>query len=535
LPAAKNAIARPPNEQKSDDIASSRTASQQLTVGAVRPLLADEAATLTVSAKDAGPKTIVVISGLAVGSALLPGTQLGPSTWQLSAEGLDHAVITPPRSFVGAMNLTLELRLADSTVADRKSLTLEWMDRGVALPAQSEPRQYNASEIAAWMRSAAQLMANGDISGARLIYQRLAKEGEASAALALAETYDPPALRKSKITGGVTSDVGLAQSWYEKAKALGSPVAAQRVEELARLDKVTLITDFGYNGRHAYFFDALDKGYYRDAGIEVKIVRGQGSTDAIRQVGAGNAMFGFADAAALVLARANEQIPVKLVAVIYRKPPQTIFCREDSGLKKPKDLEGNAIGFAPGSAIPVLFQAFAKSAGVDAQNVKWVVATNSETLPGMVAADKVPCAADYTVAEPLMRAKLAPVKPVRFDYADAGLTYYSNGIVATDATIASKPNVVRRFVEATIRGMKDAFADPAAAGAIMHKIVPQVDPTIAKKETEAVAELARIPGKPLGEIDPARVDATLDMVKAAYKLTTPVAAADVYAPGFVPK
>ena len=49
------------------------------------------------------------------------------------------------------------------------------------------------------------------------------------------------------------------------------------------LDNVTLITDFGYNGRHAYFFVALDKGYYRDAGLEVKIVRGQGSMDAIRR------------------------------------------------------------------------------------------------------------------------------------------------------------------------------------------------------------------------------------------------------------
>src|SRR5262249_42764002 len=55
------------------------------------------------------------------------------------------------------------------------------------------------------------------------------------------------------------------------------------------LDNVTLITDFGYNGRHAYFFVAVDKGYYRDAGLEVKIVRGQGGADAIRQVGAGNA------------------------------------------------------------------------------------------------------------------------------------------------------------------------------------------------------------------------------------------------------
>jgi NitT/TauT family transport system substrate-binding protein len=53
------------------------------------------------------------------------------------------------------------------------------------------------------------------------------------------------------------------------------------------LDNVTLITDFGYYGRHALFFEALDRGYYRDAGLEVKIVRSLGSADAIRQVGAG--------------------------------------------------------------------------------------------------------------------------------------------------------------------------------------------------------------------------------------------------------
>jgi NitT/TauT family transport system substrate-binding protein len=534
LPVATNAIALPSNEQKSRDTASPRTASQQLTVGAVRPLRTDEAASLTVSANDAGPKAAVVISGLAAGSALSGGTQLGPNTWQLSAAELDRAVITPPRGFAGAMDLTLELRLADSAVADRKSLQLEWMDRGVLVPAKSEPRQHDASEIAEMMRSGGELMANGDVSGARLMYRRLANEGEALAALALAETYDPPALRKSNVTRAITPDVALAQSWYEKAKALGSPVAAERLEALARLDKVTLVTDFGYNGRHAYFFDAVDRGYYSDAGLDVKIVRGQGSVDAIRQVGAGNAMFGFADTGPLILAHANDQIPVKLVAIVYVKPPQAIFCREDSGLKKPKDLEGNAIADNAGGATPALFPAFAKAAGINAQAVRWVVAT-TDALPGLLATNKIPCVAQFTMGEALLRSKIGPTKLVRFAFADAGLSYYGNGIVATAATITSKPDLVRRFVAATVRGMKDAFADPAAAGAIMQRIVPQVDATVAKKETEAVAELAQIPGKPLGEIDPARIEATIDVVKGAFKLATPVAAADLYAPGFVPK
>jgi len=234
------------------------------------------------------------------------------------------------------------------------------------------------------------------------------------------------------------------------------------------------------------------------------------------------------------LARANDQIPVKLVAVIYRKPPQTIFCREDAGLKKPKDLEGNAIGAPPGSAVPPVFPAFAKAAGFDAQAVRWTIA-DVDSLFGMLAADKVLCIADFIVGEPTVRSRLAPAKLVHFKFSDAGLSYYSNGIVATAATITSKPEVVHRFVEATVRGMKDAFADPTAAGAIIHKIVPQVDATVAKEETKAVAELAQNPGQLLGEIDPARIDATVDLAKSTYHLATPVAAADVYAPGFVPK
>src|SRR5258706_15001037 len=79
-------------------------------------------------------------------------------------------------------------------------------------------------------------------------------------------------------------------------------------------DSISLITDFGYNGRHAYFFVAMDKGYYKDAGLDVKIIGGSGSGDAIRQVGAGHAHFGLADGGSLVLFRAHDNIPVKPVA-----------------------------------------------------------------------------------------------------------------------------------------------------------------------------------------------------------------------------
>src|ERR1700758_1766770 len=88
---------------------------------------------------------------------------------------------------------------------------------------------------------------------------------------------------------------------------------------------VNFITDFGFNGRHAYFYVAREKGYYKAEGFNVNFVRGQGSADAIKKVAAGIATFGFADAGSLVLARGNDGVPVKLVSIVYAKPPQESF------------------------------------------------------------------------------------------------------------------------------------------------------------------------------------------------------------------
>ena len=230
-PAAANAIVLPSNDQKSRDAPSSRAVSE-LTVGTVRPQQADEAARLTVSAAHAGANGTVVIGGLAPGSALSAGRQEGPNTWRLAVEELAGTAITPPRGFVGTMALTIELHLADNTVADRKGLQLEWSGRSAAT---SQTRQHDADEIALMMKSGAELMANGDISAARLMYQRAAEAGDATAALALAETYDPLVLRRVNPKGGITPDVALAQTWYQKAKNLGSAVALERLERLARL------------------------------------------------------------------------------------------------------------------------------------------------------------------------------------------------------------------------------------------------------------------------------------------------------------
>jgi hypothetical protein len=214
-----------PPSAKANTPGSGRTF-RQLTVGAVPALQMDEAARLAISAADAGANAAVVISGFASGSALSAGREVARNTWWVSVENLPGMSVTPPRAFVGSMALTVELRLADNSVADRKSLQLEW--RGIAV--RQQPRQHDAAEIAQMVKKGAELMANGDVAAARLMYQRAAEAGEATAAFALAESYDPLVLGK----GGIPPDLGLAQTWYTKARDLGSAQAPERLERLAR-------------------------------------------------------------------------------------------------------------------------------------------------------------------------------------------------------------------------------------------------------------------------------------------------------------
>lgn len=300
----------------------------------------------------------------------------------------------------------------------------------------------------------------------------------------------------------------------------------------AAMDKVTVITDAGFLGRHAYYFVAIQKGYYKAENLDVRVIRGQGSAEAIKQVAAGNVTFGFADAGSAVLGRANDGLPVRVVAIVYAKAPHAIYALKGSGIEKPKDLEGRRIANPAGGAIPKLFPAYAKAAGIDESKVSWVVGS-SESLPGLLALGRVDAIGQFTVGEPRLKKDAAPKELVELTYSAAGLDFYSNGIVASEATLRENPDLVRRFVRATLKGLRDAMDNPAEAAKIMQQSHRELDAEIAEGELLKVRELATLPGSPLGRIEEKRAQDTIDVVKSAFSLKSPVGVADVFDLRFV--
>jgi len=215
----------------------------------------DDAIPLGVSLAGANGSASLLISGLPAGSTISTGRPLEAGHWRLPASELSNAAIRPPRGFVGAIDLTVELRLADDTVADRRFLRLAWTETtaaqttGVAAPVgmdstapretpksqvTSAPlRQLDREEIAHLLKRGEELVAAGQLGPARLVLQRAAEAGDSDAAFALAITYDPILLR-TRVAIGVAPDDAMARAWYEKAKELGSIEASKRLEAIGQ-------------------------------------------------------------------------------------------------------------------------------------------------------------------------------------------------------------------------------------------------------------------------------------------------------------
>jgi hypothetical protein len=112
----------------------------------------------------------------------------------------------------------------------QKQVDREQPVAGSSLPAFAQ-RQLDGEEVTVLLKRGKDLIADGDISAARLILKRAADANNAEAALALAATYDPFVLRELKVYG-FTPDAAMARVWYEKATELGSPAAPRRLEML---------------------------------------------------------------------------------------------------------------------------------------------------------------------------------------------------------------------------------------------------------------------------------------------------------------
>jgi NitT/TauT family transport system substrate-binding protein len=300
---------------------------------------------------------------------------------------------------------------------------------------------------------------------------------------------------------------------------------------------VTFSLDFRALGRHAAWYVALDKGYYKQGGLDVTIIPSQGTAQAIQSVESGAAQFAFSDVAGLVAARANSAATAKMVAVIYQKAPYAIFSlRSGANLTKPEQLEGLEIASGAGSFTQKVIEAFMSERGLKPASVKFTNIDPSARV-GMLASKNIKAIETFAMSKPGVVKAVGEQEAQMFLLADHGLKLYSNGILVREAYLKSNPEQVRAFVKASLEGWRDALADPKAAAEIVAKHIRGLDPDVTLQEIAIVNDLVATPetrANGLGSIDPAAMEASVALI---VKNTggAAVAAKDVHDSSFLPQ
>lgn len=315
--------------------------------------------------------------------------------------------------------------------------------------------------------------------------------------------------------------------------------AALAALPVAGQEAVSFALDWVVNGTHAGYFIAQEKGFYREAGLDVTISRGFGSGDTIKRVASRSAQIGLADTGAIIAARANDDIPVRIVAMIYDHATLGLIYLAESGIKAPKDIEGRAIGRSASGATVNMFPGFLKANGIDRSKIREVVVDGATFAP-LLMSGKVDAVLEQSINIGKFRRAAAQQgkTALAMSYADFGLEVYGNALIVNPVTLREKSELVQRFVTASLKGMAYAFDNLDEAIAAIRKNNPEVDATAAKDELVTLKEMdtnAELRRNGLGTLDIPRLEKTRDIVTEALSLKRKVSVEDIYAPGFLPK
>jgi NitT/TauT family transport system substrate-binding protein len=235
------------------------------------------------------------------------------------------------------------------------------------------------------------------------------------------------------------------------------------------LDKVAFGTNWVAEGEHGGFYQALADGTYRKYGLDVTIVPGGPNVNNRILLPVGKIDF-FLSANTLQAFDAVEQnVPTVEVAALFQKDPQVFIVHPDQGIEKFADLKKLTL-FVSKEGIASYYQWLKADYGFTDAQVKPYTFNPQPFL-----ADKKSAMQGYVTSEPYAIAKAANFKPEVFLLADQGFSAYSTLIETRRDLVAKKPDLVQRFVDASIIGWYNyLYGDNSAANALIKKQNPEM-------------------------------------------------------------
>ncbi|HEV2928035.1 MAG TPA: ABC transporter substrate-binding protein [Propionibacteriaceae bacterium] len=281
-------------------------------------------------------------------------------------------------------------------------------------------------------------------------------------------------------------------------------------------DQITYLTNFGAFGRdsHAYLADA--QGIFAAANIDVKIELGTGTAGNLTELQAGNAQFVPVDFAGLALTRNEGTRGLVAIAAIQQRSLASVMTA-DPGITSPLDLAGKKVGLPTGAVTGQLFPVYASLAGVDLAEVEQVEMAGNELI-GALASGQVHAIGQFIPGRGTVENVVG--KPITvLPYDEVLVDQYGVVLVTTRDRAEEDPDLCVRFRDALLAGLEAAVANPEAAGEAIFEAEPDSAPAdVAAEEMRVMEAYVRTSGRPLGEMDEARVVRALSELTGANAL-----------------
>ncbi len=292
------------------------------------------------------------------------------------------------------------------------------------------------------------------------------------------------------------------------------------------LTPVTVQLQWTHQAQFAGLYAADQMGYYAAEGLAVIFLPGGSDVDNVASVSDGKAQFGVATADQLIVARAAGQ-PLTAVATIYRRSPTVFIALAESGITRPQDFAGKKIR-APQPTVPTL-HAMTARVGVTPDQYTEV---NLASDVALFASGEAPVWGVYVNALALT-VQQAGYKINLIYPDDYGVHFYGDALFARADFIAANPDLVRRFLRASLKGWTYAVEKPSAVGPLIAKYDPQADAALENAKMTASIPLVDTGEDTIGWMKPEVWAGMEKTLREQGVLTKPVDVTQVYTMQFV--
>jgi NitT/TauT family transport system substrate-binding protein len=303
---------------------------------------------------------------------------------------------------------------------------------------------------------------------------------------------------------------------------------------------INFTLDWAYQGPTSAIIAANALGYFQEEGLSVNIDSGSGSAGAVTRVASGAYQMGFADINALVeFTVANPGQEVKAVFMVYDAAPFGLYTLKSSGIETPEDLVGRTLGGPVFDASYKLFPAFAAEVGIDESQVPRVNMDPPLREAMLIRGDVDVISGHYFSSMLDLQSRGVAEDDIHYMlYADYGMDFYGNAVIASGGFIESNPDAIAGFNRAVARAMQFIIENREEAVAMVAEYDPLIDQELEVRRLGLAIDInidtdyTRANG--FGGVDHDRLASAISQLASALGIENPPSVDDIWTDDFLP-